>query len=423
SEPIAGPDSSSQPLVTPLPAVTDSPAAEKLPDLGTYLGDKTVLLRWDDPKGAWFRVSPRSTVEAGARLLALPEFRPKLTFASGVHLEMSGGTRVAVDRAETNGASDLPAARAGVPAIDVAYGRVVLLNTANNENSVLLILGTDRVEVGLDRNAVLAVEVNRPYVPGNDPLTSAVPMEVKLYAPEGGVLWRDASGEKKIDQSSEWSIANGEMSAITANPTLPEWIDHEPPLHRSEQMYGAPVVEEALAIDRPADDQLLELWQGSEGKRKEVKSLAARSSIHVGLFVPFVESLRDSEQRPNWEKHIETLREAMARDRAAAESIRNTLVEQRGEVAAAELYEMLRGYDAEQIGKTPEQVRAGAIADLIDRLESDSLDYRVLAVQNLWEITGKRLMPNPAASLTERGLNVRRWRNRLEAGELVPSGE
>ena len=44
----------------------------------------------------------------------------------------------------------------------------------------------------------------------------------------------------------------------------------------------------------------------------------------------------------------------------------------------------------------------------------------MLAVHDLWEITGKQLMPNPAANLKERTQNVRRWRARLEAGELVP---
>ena len=60
------------------------------------------------------------------------------------------------------------------------------------------------------------------------------------------------------------------------------------------------------------------------------------------------------------------------------------------------------------------------MAQLIDWLEKDSLDYRVLAVHDLWEITGKQLMPNPAANPTVRNQNVRRWRARLEAGELRP---
>jgi hypothetical protein len=66
-------------------------------------------------------------------------------------------------------------------------------------------------------------------------------------------------------------------------------------------------------------------------------------------------------------------------------------------------------------------MKTGALLKLIDWLEDDSLDYRVLAVQDLQELTGKRLMPNPAAGLPERTQNVRRWRSRLEAGDLKPA--
>jgi hypothetical protein len=79
---------------------------------------------------------------------------------------------------------------------------------------------------------------------------------------------------------------------------------------------------------------------------------------------------------------------------------------------------MLCGYSAEQIGTTPETVKAGAIAKLIDWLEEDSLDYRVLAVHDLWEITGKQLMPNPTATAAVRKRNVNRWRDQLESNEL-----
>jgi hypothetical protein len=404
-------------------ADVEAPEVQTTPDLGTYLGGKTVLLRWNDAESAWFRMAPRSAVLAGDQLLALPAFRPKLTLASGIHLDLSGGTRIAITGGESDERNDASTAPDGVPMIDVLYGRVVLLNTANEVNPIRLRLGPTTADVELARNATLAIDIERRFQPGHDPRESAAPVAVTLFAPDGGVAWRDTDGEKSIDESSQWTIADGEMSEIAATPNLPEWIDHEPLVHRSEQLYGAPVIEETLRTDRPADNQLLELFLDGERRRKEVKSLAARSSIHVGLFVPFVEALRDSAQRPNWEKHIDTLRAAMALDPEAAERIWQTLVDKRGEAAAADLYEMLRGYNADQIGRTPEQVRTGAIADLIDRLESDSLDYRVLAVHNLSEITGKRLMPNPAASLTERAQNVRRWRNRLESDELVPREE
>jgi hypothetical protein len=79
---------------------------------------------------------------------------------------------------------------------------------------------------------------------------------------------------------------------------------------------------------------------------------------------------------------------------------------------------MLCGYNADQIGKTPEQMKLGVIPQLIDRLENDSLDYRVLAVQDLAEATNKRLLQDPAANPTARTRGVREWRLRLEKGTL-----
>ena len=42
------------------------------------MGGKTVLLRYDDKAGTWFRIEPRAAVMPGERLLSLPEFRPKI---------------------------------------------------------------------------------------------------------------------------------------------------------------------------------------------------------------------------------------------------------------------------------------------------------------------------------------------------------
>jgi hypothetical protein len=180
------------------------------------------------------------------------------------------------------------------------------------------------------------------------------------------------------------------------------------------------MVEGALVSDRPADVQLLELYQGT--KRREEKSMIANSAIYVGQFEPFVEALRDSNQRANWATHIKSLRSAMALGPASAEEIWQTLVKQRGETEAADLYEMLCGYGADQVGRTPVQWKTGAIKRLIDWLEDENLDYRVLASHNLREITGKQYMSNPASRPQERAQNVRTWRARLESGDLKPLG-
>jgi hypothetical protein len=393
-------------------------AAAPIADLGTYLGGKVVLLHYNEQAGAWFRLPARSSVTNGERLLALPAFRPKITLASGVHVDLSGGTEIVVRTAEAAEANGLPGANTGTPALEVTYGRIVLINTANEDNQVVLKLGPTVADARLARGATLAVEVERSYVPGRDPRTSPAPVVARLYASQGEVVWRVGDSETTIREPARWTIAEGVVSPITADLKPPEWIDQEPVAQRSEQLYGAPVIEESLGYDQPADDQLLELFQAA--RRREVKSLAARSSIHVGLFTPFIEALRDSDQRPNWHTHIETLRAAMALSPQSANKVWQTLVEQRGEKATADLYEMLCGYNRDQIGHTAEQIEHGALDRLIGWLEDDNLDYRVLAAHDLREITGKNLLSNPAGSLSERALGVRRWRERLKSGELVP---
>jgi hypothetical protein len=110
----------------------------------------------------------------------------------------------------------------------------------------------------------------------------------------------------------------------------------------------------------------------------------------------------------------------MARSPESADLVYEALNKQHVERSpAADLYEMLCGYNAEQIGATSEEMKTGAVAKLIDWLEKDSLDYRVLAVHNLWEITGKQLMQNPAEkNEIVRNQNIRRWQDRLDSGEL-----
>jgi hypothetical protein len=396
------------------------PVVGKPAELGTYLGGKTVLLRYDDKIGAWFRVEPRAAVVAGEKILSLPEFRPKVAVISGLHLDMSGGTSVILTgdgiapKADTESAAAAP----GVTSVEVVYGRIVLVNPTDGEKRVRLKLGSAFGEAQLGRNAMLAVEVERMHVPGADPRKAPAPVACRLYAPDGAVVWKDGAGTKTADKGSRWTVTAAGATDLVADMAPPDWIYHEPIGQLSEQRYGAPKIDSTLVSNVPADVQLLELFQGS--KQKEVKSLVTRSSIHVGLFEPFVKALGDSEQKPNWKMQIDALRSAMALSPESANKVWQTLVDQRGRPAAGDLFEMLCGYNADAIGHTPEQIKTGAIAQLIDRLEDNSLDYRVLAVQDLAEITGKRLMANPAANQAERTLAIRKWRARLDAGDLKP---
>ena len=104
---------------------------------------------------------------------------------------------------------------------------------------------------------------------------------------------------------------------------------------------------------------------------------------------------------------------------SSAHQLRQVLVDQRGGDAATDLFEMFCGYRVEEIGRTPEEIKTGVLEKLIGWLENDNLDYRVLASHNLNQITGKNLLPNPAANPSDRTQGVRRWRQRLRQGDLA----
>jgi hypothetical protein len=105
-----------------------------------------------------------------------------------------------------------------------------------------------------------------------------------------------------------------------------------------------------------------------------------------------------------------------------ASQVWETLIEQRGDRAAVDLYEMLCGYSREQVGLSRAERQNGPLARLIGWLESDNLDYRVLAVENLYDTTGKRLLQNPVViGPPERNPGIRNWKERLASDELMPA--
>lgn len=416
---VAGPDAGAVAEATaPIDAEPDidlaaSVAALEVPperpaDLGTYFDGKNVLLHYDADTKTWLRMAPHSPLHPDDKLLALPAFYPKLTLASGLHLKLAGGTLITLGLASAD-SSD--------PAIDVAFGKVVIVNTTNDDNKLRLTVGKEVASVRLGLGATIAVDVQPKYAPGGDPRTSPSPLVVDLFVRDGDVVWDDADGSRSIAAPSHWRIEDGTTTTVSSDVTFPEWIDEEPVEQRSEKLFGAPAVESALDTTRPVREQLLELYQSSS--RREVKSLVARSSVYAGLFVPFVEALRDSDQKGSWKTHVDTLRSAMSLGPESAGTLYQTLVNQRGQAAADDLYQMLCGYGTEQIG-TPEAFRAGLAPQLVEWMENDSLDYRVLAVQDMADITGMRLMSNPAGTPTERARGVRLWRQRLKAGEVSP---
>ena len=93
--------------------------------------------------------------------------------------------------------------------------------------------------------------------------------------------------------------------------------------------------------------------------------------------------------------------------------MRTAFDKQRGADGAA-LYRMLWGY-------TPDDLKDRAAAELVDGLNSDSLDHRVLAFWTLQHITGLPTFGYSPGELTKpRTSKVNVWKEKLRQGKIVP---
>jgi hypothetical protein len=136
--------------------------------------------------------------------------------------------------------------------------------------------------------------------------------------------------------------------------------------------------------------------------------LGARSLALIDEFEPFDNLLNDKEERSVWPIQIKSLKAAVARGPAVAAKVRAAFERQRGK-DGADLYHMLWGYSKEDLA-------GGAAAKLVEFLDSDNMDLRVLSIYNLRAITGQDYYYRPEQSAANRFQSVRRWKEQLKEG-------
>ncbi|RIK79349.1 MAG: hypothetical protein DCC67_10695 [Planctomycetota bacterium] len=383
-------------------------AAAASKPIGHYLGANDMLLRRDSA-GEWVRMAPRSPLTAGQQLLALPAFRTLVVLAD-MNVYLTGGARVEL----------LPAAAAADGPVDVAmhlpFGQAIL-NAGLNGNRVLLSLVDQERVVELGPSSSLAIEVRRIFEPGGLQQRTPAPAEVTWYLTSGRAT---RAGGAEVQAPATWTTIAGQDSTPEPLDEAPGWVDRDP-LSTLER--GArDRVAEALLADEPVNLKLRELSDKTGlGRRVEVRTLAARCGTYVGLFEPIVRALGDVDQRAFWKSHIESLRDAIARDPGSVEAIHAALEMERGAQAADDLMEMVLGFDRAAVGTTREEVQQGALLRLLRWMENEDLVYRVLALYNVNQITGTTNLGGyrPEQTAQQRERAMRFYWQALDNGDLI----
>jgi len=393
-------DKPTSPITPIVPPKPDVPKSAKPAVLGTPVGrsipDNEVLAKFN--KDAWYRLGTNATLAVGDRLVALPTFRPNMTLVSGVQLTLDSGTSVRMVDLDKNGA----------PYIQFDYGRAVVATAGKKGTQIGLVLPGGRgVATFNDTDSVLAIEVQGFLNPGTDPIENRPVIISRLYIANGTIQWHylhDAPITLKTGQV--YIFYDDKLVKKISAAKMPTWI-YKSTISDIDRLAKAKV-RTRLAEKRPLSLTLAEM---ADDKKVEVRSLAVRCLAYVGDFEPFVSALNDEGQRSSWKKHFNTLRESITHGQETAVQIQNAFEKHRGAAKGDKLFRMLWGY-------SPDNLSHGEAARLVGYLEHESLDFRVLAFENLHHITGKTLLYQPHRTAMRKG-SVQRWRNQLEKGEIV----
>jgi hypothetical protein len=190
----------------------------------------------------------------------------------------------------------------------------------------------------------------------------------------------------------------------SAGKDLPKWITDN--TFNELDQRATLSVSQALSPDRAASLGLMELTEPQQ-RRIEIRWLATRCLGYLGQFDPMTEALNNGDFRREWPDYIEQLKEAISRGPETATAIRQSLEKQYGNESAALLYRMLWGY-------TDKQLEDGEDARLVKFLNHEVPVFRVLAFENLREITQKTLGYHPEATAAKRQLSVQQWQRQLQ---------
>lgn len=363
--------------------------------------NRDILLRRDPQSRLWGQLAAADILYPNDELLTLPAYRSTLTLGVGANVQMIGPTLIKLEFDPTS----------RVPGIEIDFGRITIMSAGRDDMQVNLVVGERRATLTFGAaETTIAIDVRSQLRVGADPAAEAAPLAADLYITSGELVWRDASGAevKLAAPAHEVLLGNEALVADRAGVEFPAWttgVDDARPIDQRAAMS----MRDNIQPDR---DIVLNLKEMASDRRPEVASLAARSLSYLDEYGALVATLSDSTQRSFWPPNIAALRDALGRGTESATLVRATFEKQRSD-DGVQLYRLLCGY-------TPEQLQAGAARELVDLLDHEDLDFRVLGITNLTEITGTANFYRPERSIQERQSQVQKWRQRLAAGDIVP---
>ncbi|XZE53710.1 hypothetical protein SH139x_005476 [Planctomycetaceae bacterium SH139] len=383
--------------------------------LGAVEDDGGLLMTQDPATGQWNRLSAERELSSGQVLGCPPTYRARLLLDGGLEVNVIGPCAVRLNRLRGE-TVDQP----GSLMLTVDFGRLVIVATRGPVGVQLATpSASGRYRLTAAGTAVaMSVAFQRP--PGANPLEGQNSMCVTdLVSLQGRGDWfaratvpGQAPTPVSLNTGQSCRLLNGmePQRGLISAPL--QWTNPAPPAADSPEVLAQQGLAEFVNGEQPLE---VSLREAIGFRTPAVSALAARTLVHLGMVdVMFGPQgvLSQPEHFPHWPLLVGDLRAVMNRGPQAAALIGAAVGEFEGE-AAGKVWGLLTGF-------SPEQLKRGGDAVLIELLDDPVMSVRVLATETLREIIGETMNYRPDYEpAVRRNKVLRDIQRRQRRGQIV----
>jgi len=413
--------STNVPEIEPMdPSNAEADSKPSIASTSKLISDGSLFMLRKPTEANYVLAKKDELIPNGSDLICPPLYRDKLSIASAFEMTMIGPARLMIEQPDESTVVLIP-----------SIGRLLFsrpldavpLPTDAELQSVAPEMKVDHVRLSfggvehelslLEPISLAAIDVvhRRPH--GTDPENpKSSSQTLEVLAVQGNLRWKTEGADEVTIATGEflrWTPGNEPVKSPISK--IPSWIE--------------PKSEAAGSIESSAREGLLTLVRGNESielslreaidfRRAEVGALAAQTLILLDRPAVYFGAdgiLSDVKQKAFWENHFVALVAAVDRSPNSAAIVREA-IEQMDEAEAAAIYRLLWLFSNEQLD-------AGSDELLVTSLDSANMRVRVLATENLRQITGTTLFFKPEnETAPRRSSDIKKWETRVRKRDI-----
>lgn len=295
--------------------------------------------------------------------------------------------------------------------IELEYGRIEVRSDSSDVDWLLTAGGEEYRIVMLLAGASTRAQVRHYLPPGIDPRQIEPALIKSLHSIEGRCRIQSARQTRDLPtghavvtiESPIPQVARAPQTGLVASPVRPadDVLKLADVVKRHARSWQTP--------DREVLDELLDLKTDA---RQELRLAAMVWLAEQGNFNYVIDFMENTSNSSNWGVLVQALRRIIQERPGYAGRLYDALVPA-GQEHQESMYGLILGF-------SPDDLEAGSDAALVDFLNHREFGIRVLAIENLRQITGGvtyGYLPTRPPSARERSVN-RQWIPRLQTGGI-----